>query len=244
MYFAIDSVAIPVAAWNWFDACSCTPTISLIASPAASTPSATMSASAPFITVKSPAASSALFPAPFTSSPKSSISFPSSSAVWSNWLDAFLASSNSVSYLPKSFFVFSISLCKALYCSFDTSPLANCSCTCFSASSSICSFSSVAATASVSRSCFCAHNVTLPLSNFNSLSTCLSSDCNDLLEPFTLVKAFDSSVVSPPISMVIPFILEATRLTPSSQSFYVCFLCLVLSALIASNYLSILFPRL
>ena len=55
-------------------------------------------------------------------------------------------------------------------------------------------------------------------SSFRSLLTSFSPDCVPLIDLFTLSSALESFVVSPPISTVMPRILDAICVTTSSQA--------------------------
>lgn len=52
-------------------------------------------------------------------------------------------------------------------------------------------------------------------SSFRSLLTSFSPDCVPLIDLFTLSSALESFVVSPPISTVMPWILDAIWMTTS-----------------------------
>ena len=141
--------------------------------------------------------------ASFSSSPESSAAFPNCSIVLSVCLAASSKSANSR-------LVFSISRFNARYCSSETSPRANCACTWLSAFFKISNFSLVSEIASVKSVCFCVSASVFLGSIFKSLFTSLSSTCVLLTSLFTPDNALSSLVVSPPISMVIPFMLFAT----------------------------------
>ena len=157
---------------------------------------AAVSAKSPRGSLKSPAFSSASF----SSSPESLEDFPNSSMAVSVCLAASSKFASSTSVLPSSLF-------NALYCSSETSPFLNCSCTWLSAFFRISSFSLVSEIASVKRACFCANISVLVGSIFKSLFTSLSSTCVPFTFLSTLPRALSSFVVSPPISIVIPLIL-------------------------------------
>ena len=150
----------------------------------------------PSVSLKAPAFSSASF----SSSPESLEDFPNCSMTVSVCLAASSKFASSTSVLPSSLF-------KALYCSSETSPFLNCSCTWLSAFFRISSFSLVSEIASVKRACFCANISVLVGSIFKSLFTSLSSTCVPFTFLSTLPRALSSFVVSPPISIVIPLIL-------------------------------------
>ena len=174
------------------------PAPNAFAAPSAASPSF------PNFSLKVPAFSSAFF----NSSPERADDFPNSSTALSVCLAASSKSSNSR-------LVFSISLFNARYCSSETSPLWNCSCTCLSAVFRISSFSLVSSMASLKSVCFCARASVFLGSILRSLFTSLSSAWVFLTFPFTPESAFSSLVVSPPISIVIPFIpLFATVSAP------------------------------
>ena len=69
--------------------------------------------------------------------------------------------------------------------------------------------SSVALIESVNTFCFWVNSLTFDGSNFKSILMPFNSPCSFLLEPSSFSKAFPSLVVSPSISIVIPFILLA-----------------------------------
>ena len=202
------------------------PAPNAFAAPSAASPSF------PNFSLKVPAFSSAFF----NSSPERADDFPNSSTASSAWSAASSKSSTALSACAaassksstalsacaaasskssNSRLVLSISLFKARYCSPETSPLWNCSCTCLSAVFRISSFSLVSAMASLKIVCFCARASVFPGSILRSLFTSLSSAWVFRTFPFTPESAFSSWVVSPPISIVIPFIpLFATVSAP------------------------------
>ncbi len=102
-----------------------------------------------------------------------------------------------------------ISLCKPSYCSWVISPFASASFACSAAAFRVSSFSFVSRTASARSRCFCASSSVLLGSSFKSRSTSRSCDCVVRISPFTPFSAAVSFVVSPPISTVIPCILDA-----------------------------------
>ena len=102
-----------------------------------------------------------------------------------------------------------ISLCRASYLSCPRSPFSSCSFACRCASLSVFSFSEVAPMASLRSFCFWARSCVLEGSSFSRRSTSFSSDCVVFIVEFTCFRAFSSPVVSPPISIVMPFILLA-----------------------------------
>ncbi len=139
MNFWISSVDRPVCFARVF--------ISSAAMPAF-TPMPTSPASAP------PAAAERgiiALPAPVTFPPNSCMSSPAFFKLWVRDPPKSLAA---FSTFLSSCSVFIISLCKALYCSSDASPLLTCSWTCFSASLSWSSFSLVVDTLSANSFCF------------------------------------------------------------------------------------------
>ena len=77
------------------------------------------------------------------------------------------------------------------------------------------SFSLVASMASLSIFCFWTTSSVLEGSSFRSLLTSFSPDCVPLIDLFTLSSALESFVVSPPISTVMPWILDAIWMTTS-----------------------------
>ncbi|GFI48018.1 hypothetical protein IMSAGC019_03344 [Lachnospiraceae bacterium] len=188
------------------------PAPNAFAAPSAASPSF------PNFSLKVPAFSSAFF----NSSPERADDFPNSSTASSAWSAASSKSSTALSACAaasskssNSRLVLSISLFKARYCSPETSPLWNCSCTCLSAVFRISSFSLVSAMASLKIVCFCARASVFPGSILRSLFTSLSSAWVFRTFSFTPESAFSSWVVSPPISIVIPFIpLFATVSAP------------------------------
>ena len=115
-----------------------------------------------------------------------------------------------VSSSSRAFSVSTISLCRASYWLWEISPLASASLACCPASFKASSFSFVSPTACARSLCFCAISSVFPRSSFNSLFTSLSCPCVSRISLFTFDKAVDSFVVSPPISTVIPWILDAT----------------------------------
>ena len=132
--------------------------------------------------------------------------FPNASPTFSREILLFPASSSN---FFKESSVASISLLIARYCSSETSPFLNCSSTWASAVLRTSNFSLVSPTAFVSNCCFCARASVFLGSNFSSFSTSLSSAWVLFTFLFTPPRALSSFVVSPPISMVIPFILLA-----------------------------------
>lgn len=76
----------------------------------------------------------------------------------------------------------------------------------------------VASMASFSIFCFWTTSSVLEGSSFRSLLTSFSPDCVPLIDLFTLSSALESFVVSPPISTVMPWILDAICVTTSSQA--------------------------
>ena len=154
------------------------------------------SASPSRLSLNDPAFSSAFF----SSSPERPEDFPNCSMAVSVCLAASSKLASSTSVLPSS-------LCNALYCSSDTSPFLNCSCTWLSAFFRISSFSLVSEIASDKSACFCANISVLVGSIFKSLFTSLSSTCVPFTFLSTFPRALSNLVVSPPISMVIPLIL-------------------------------------
>ena len=156
------------------------------------------SASPARLSLNDPAFSSAFF----SSSPERPEDFPNCSMAVSVCLAASSKSSSSR-------LVFSISRFNARYCSSDTSPFLNCSCTWLSAFFRISSFSLVSAMASFKSVCFCARASVFFGSTFKSLFTSLNSAWVLRTSLFTPDRALSSFVVSPPISIVIPFILFA-----------------------------------
>ena len=139
----------------------------------------------------------------------SSRSFPDNSAFFPSCAMAvsvcFAASSKSAN----SRLVFSTSRFKARYCASETSPFLNCSCTWLSAVFRMSNFSLVSEMASFKRFCFCVRASVLVGSIFKSLLTSLSSAWVFRTCLLTPPRALSSFVVSPPISMVIPFMLLA-----------------------------------
>ena len=63
--------------------------------------------------------------------------------------------------------------------------------------------------------CFWTTSSVLEGSSFRSLLTSFSPDCVPLIDLFTLSSALESFVVSPPISTVMPWILDAICVTTS-----------------------------
>ena len=110
-----------------------------------------------------------------------------------------------------------ISLWRASYCSCEISPLASAVFACSAAVFKVASFSLVSSTACPRSLCFCASSSVLPGSSFRSFSMSRSCDCVFLISEFTLLRAFCSFVVSPPISTVMPLILLAPMLPTSSK---------------------------
>ena len=104
-----------------------------------------------------------------------------------------------------------ISRWRASYCSCEMSPFARAVFACSAAVFRVSSFSLVAVTASARSFCFCDSSSVLVGSSFSSFSTSLSCVCVFLMFLLTPSSAFDSLVVSPPISTVIPLILFAMR---------------------------------
>lgn len=66
--------------------------------------------------------------------------------------------------------------------------------------------------------CFWTTSSVLEGSSFRSLLTSFSPDCVPLIDLFTLSSALESFVVSPPISTVMPWILDAICVTTSLQA--------------------------
>ena len=150
----------------------------------------------------------ASLPASFSASPASSAAFSTSSMGSSSMLSIrFWVSLASPCSRFSACSVAMISRCRPLYCASVASPLANCACTCFSASRKASSFSSVLSMESLRSSYFCRSNSVLPGSIFKSRSTSFSWDWVDLISLLTPERALDSPVVSPPISTVMPWIL-------------------------------------
>ena len=89
---------------------------------------------------------------------------------------------------------------------------------CCAAVFKVASFSLVASMASFSIFCFWTTSSVLEGSSFRSLLTSFSPDCVPLIDLFTLSSALESFVVSPPISTVMPWILDAICVTTSSQA--------------------------
>ena len=114
--------------------------------------------------------------------------------------------------------VSTISRWRASYCCWVISPLASCSLACCAAVFKVASFSLVASMASLSIFCFWTTSSVLEGSSFRSLLTSFSPDCVPLIDLFTLSSALESFVVSPPISTVMPWILDAICVTTSSQA--------------------------
>ena len=81
--------------------------------------------------------------------------------------------------------------------------------------STVVSFSLVASMASFSIRCFWVTASVLEGSSFKSLLTSFSSDCVVLMDLLTPSSVLESFVVSPPISTVMPAILDAMRITTS-----------------------------
>ena len=107
-----------------------------------------------------------------------------------------------------------ISRCKPSYCSCVISPFASASFACSAAAFRVSSFSFVSATACARSLCFCASSSVLPGSSFRRLFTSRSCDCVVRMSVLTDFKAVVSFVVSPPISTVIPCILDAPTKAP------------------------------
>ena len=114
--------------------------------------------------------------------------------------------------------VSTISRWRASYCCWVISPLASCSLACCAAVFRVASFSLVASMASLSIFCFWTTSSVLEGSSFRSLLTSFSPDCVPLIDLFTLSSALESFVVSPPISTVMPWILDAICVTTSLQA--------------------------
>ena len=148
-----------------------------------------------------------LLPTSFNFSPVAEI-FCNAVADW------FACSSN----LFNSFSVSIISLCRASYWSLEIVPSFNAFSACSAAVFKVSSFSLVSLTASPSNLCFCAKSSVLAGSSLSSFSTSLSCACVFLISVLTPFNAVWSFVVSPPISMVIPLILDAA--IPNLPSFY------------------------
>ena len=110
-----------------------------------------------------------------------------------------------------------ISRCKPSYCSCVISPFASASFACSAAAFRVSSFSFVSRTASARSLCFCASSSVLPGSSFKSRSTSRSCDCVVRISPFTPFRAAVSFVVSPPISTVMPCILDAPTQSTSPR---------------------------
>ena len=112
--------------------------------------------------------------------------------------------------------VSAISRWRASYCCWVISPLASCSLACCAAVFKVASFSLVASMASLSIFCFWTTSSVFEGSSFRSLLTSFSPDCVPFIDLFTPSSALESFVVSPPISTVMPWILDAMRVTTSS----------------------------
>ena len=102
-----------------------------------------------------------------------------------------------------------ISRWSASYCCWVISPFWSCSLACPAASFSVSSFSFVWAMASFRSFCFWVTSSVLDGSSFSSFSTSFSCVWVFLISLLTPDSADDSFVVSPPISTVIPWILDA-----------------------------------
>ena len=111
--------------------------------------------------------------------------------------------------------VSTISRWSASYWSCVILPSASCWLACSAAVFKVVSFSLVASMASFSIRCFWVTASVLEGSSFRSLLTSFSSDCVVLMVLLTLSSALESFVVSPPISTVMPAILDAMRITTS-----------------------------
>ena len=179
---------------------------------------------------------SSWLPSPaFFSSSCSSVEFPLISMV----IPFFRASAVSSACFLNPFrvcSVFVISLCSARYCSSDTSPRANCSCTCFSASFSTSSCFPVFSICCVSSFCFCSSNSVFLGSNFRSLLTSFSSLVRSWLPSPAFFSSPCSFVESPSISIVIPLIVLFPIYFPSFPYFSLSFLlsgfvCVILQQL-------------
>ena len=111
--------------------------------------------------------------------------------------------------------VSTISRWSASYCSCVILPSASCWFACSAAVFKVVSFSLVASMASFSIFCFWVTASVLEGSSFRSLLTSLSPACVVLMDLLTPSSALDNFVVSPPISTVMPAILDAMRITTS-----------------------------
>ena len=118
-----------------------------------------------------------------------------------------------------SFSVSMISRCKASYCCWEISPFARAVFACSAAVFSTSSFSLVADTASASSLCFWDKSSVLVGSSFSSFWTSFSCVCVPLISLLTPSSAFDSLVVSPPISTVMPLILLAIQFSPPIKTY-------------------------
>ena len=118
-----------------------------------------------------------------------------------------------------SFSVSMISRCSASYCCWEISPFARAVFACSAAVFSTSSFSLVAVTASARSLCFCESSSVLEGSSFSSFWTSFSCVCVPLMSLLTPSSAFDSLVVSPPISTVMPLILLAIQFSPPIKTY-------------------------
>ena len=105
--------------------------------------------------------------------------------------------------------VSAISLCRALYCSSLILPCLNCSCACRSASLRVFSFSLVASIALASACCFWVSISVFLGSSFKRRCTSFKSFCVVAIVLFVLFNASFKGFTSPPICIVMPFILSA-----------------------------------
>ena len=145
------------------------------------------------------------FPTPETLSP-TSFNFPPTSSILRRVVLVFAAcSSRDFNFCSVS----SISRWRPSYCSWVISPFWSCSLAWDAAVFKVSSLSLVSLMASPRRRCFCARSSVLVGSSFKSFSTSFSWDWVFLISLLTPDKADESFVVSPPISTVIPWILEA-----------------------------------
>ena len=145
-------------------------------------------------------------PTPEILSPRFFKSSPVAAIFWIATADWFACSSRFFNFSSVSM----ISLCKPSYCSWVISPFASASFACSAAAFKVSSFSFVSATACARSLCFCAKSSVLPGSSFRRLFTSRSCDCVVRMSVLTDFKAVVSFVVSPPISTVMPCILDAT----------------------------------
>ena len=174
------------------------------------------SKSAPVLTAAVPSAvipavtGSSFSPAPEILSPTFCITSPAA-PIFAN---AVLVLSASVCRFRNSCSVSIISRWRASYCSCEMSPFARAVFACSAAVLRVSSFSFVEETASANSFCFWESSSVLDGSSFSSFSTSFSCVWVFLMFLLTPSNAFESFVVSPPISTVIPFMRFAILSPP------------------------------